>query len=414
MVLAAVIANMGVLTGCQVIGSALPAWSPDNPPTLREASYLVETNNFARLNLLFDQVTAANPEYDDLQSLKQTIPKRVQRYESRQVEQARQLVARHQWQDAWAVLAESQRNLPNSKALQETEVVLRGKHLKLLGELEARETLLAAKTLVGKMALAQDREKLQVQMPWAFINRAKERQSRAILVDKLRECVRQALSVNNQQLASQCSTVGKQLGGQPLGSTLERQASANSTPSLTVSSPANTKVATPKPFHNGQRQSAIIHAQRVKALKKEYQDLVSVRWWQGAIQTLEKLESEAPKDPDIRRWRGQINAIIDAEIAAGIERGESLYSQGLLNQALDVWRQLLILDPNNSAVIERISRTERFLEKLQRLQARSNSTKNSAKNSTSNGMSNRTGNGGGTRSMRAASDKALVGQNGLR
>lgn len=58
-----------------------------------------------------------------------------------------------------------------------------------------------------------------------------------------------------------------------------------------------------------------------------------------------------------------------SEIAALIESGRVYYQQEDLNNALDQWRRVLLIDPGNVETREYVSRAERLLENLEQLRA---------------------------------------------
>jgi tetratricopeptide (TPR) repeat protein len=57
------------------------------------------------------------------------------------------------------------------------------------------------------------------------------------------------------------------------------------------------------------------------------------------------------------------------EIAALVESGRVYYQQEDLNNALDQWRRVLLIDPGNVKTREYVSRAERLLENLEQLRA---------------------------------------------
>ncbi|NOY62635.1 MAG: hypothetical protein GXP10_05660, partial [Gammaproteobacteria bacterium] len=52
--------------------------------------------------------------------------------------------------------------------------------------------------------------------------------------------------------------------------------------------------------------------------------------------------------------------------------GNSFYSHNQFERAIDQWRQILVLDPDNQTAQEHIQRAERALSKLRFLRARQN------------------------------------------
>ena len=72
-------------------------------------------------------------------------------------------------------------------------------------------------------------------------------------------------------------------------------------------------------------------------------------------------------DREVVQWQSELQAAIRQQIALGIQKGQALYSQGRIQQALDIWRATARLDPENRVLQEHIRRAERFLGYLQRL-----------------------------------------------
>lgn len=63
----------------------------------------------------------------------------------------------------------------------------------------------------------------------------------------------------------------------------------------------------------------------------------------------------------------QLASLVQKQVADDMTQGVELYGQGKYQQAIEVWRHVLTLEPDNAQAPAHIERAERILEKLQRL-----------------------------------------------
>lgn len=103
-----------------------------------------------------------------------------------------------------------------------------------------------------------------------------------------------------------------------------------------------------------QRQWPLLEAQLEQSVR--FNDLLGAQRLLAEMQHIDA-EASAALGQHLQRR-------IDAEASDLLERGRLLYGQGLLQEALAVWREALQLKPDDPEILASIERTETFLENL--------------------------------------------------
>jgi tetratricopeptide (TPR) repeat protein len=123
-------------------------------------------------------------------------------------------------------------------------------------------------------------------------------------------------------------------------------------------------------------------ASRKRSLAAEYQRVLDRGDLEGARQSLARLRALDPFDPEFETEERQLTDALNAqwrrqralyrEQRAGkveglVDAGRAAFREERLDAALDLWRQALLIDPENERIQAYIARTERQLENLERL-----------------------------------------------
>ncbi|MCK7595719.1 hypothetical protein M0G74_00380 [Microbulbifer sp. CAU 1566] len=87
----------------------------------------------------------------------------------------------------------------------------------------------------------------------------------------------------------------------------------------------------------------------------------------SARQYLEQLRQQSPQHPQLLPLQSQFQSQLDARVDAAIKRGNDLYSEGKIEQALYVWREASTLAPDNVQLVSNIARAENLLKNLRAL-----------------------------------------------
>ncbi len=120
-------------------------------------------------------------------------------------------------------------------------------------------------------------------------------------------------------------------------------------------------VAVRKPLTEKQIRAEGFH-QNALAAERDGRDYAAIRHDLRALKA----------DPNHRKSQLHLAALrrrLRPEIAPLMESGRAYYQQEDLNNALDQWRRVLLIDPKNTETREYVSRAERLLENLEQLRA---------------------------------------------
>ncbi|MCW9047608.1 MAG: hypothetical protein OQK46_05960 [Gammaproteobacteria bacterium] len=112
-----------------------------------------------------------------------------------------------------------------------------------------------------------------------------------------------------------------------------------------------------------------------KSNKKRYEDLLSS--YKSALQKEDykraklHLNTMLAIDPSHKKAKSLLTALNDKlreQAATKITRGKELYSEKKINDALLIWQQALLLEPDNEELNQLISRAEKVSKKIQSLE----------------------------------------------
>lgn len=90
---------------------------------------------------------------------------------------------------------------------------------------------------------------------------------------------------------------------------------------------------------------------------------------QSARQHLSRLQKESPQDPRLQPLQSQFQTQLNSRVETAIKRGNDLYSKGEIEKAVEVWREVQALNPDNVELTTNIARAEKVLENLKALSA---------------------------------------------
>jgi tetratricopeptide (TPR) repeat protein len=86
-----------------------------------------------------------------------------------------------------------------------------------------------------------------------------------------------------------------------------------------------------------------------------------------AQQLLSRLEKDEGNTESLSELQIKLKQLVDKKVELHLAQGIELYSEGEYQQAINIWRQVLVLDPENEQLKTHIERAERVISKLQEL-----------------------------------------------
>ncbi|WP_299591887.1 hypothetical protein [uncultured Microbulbifer sp.] len=337
------------LPSCSVLPSqeALHGFPPGTAQRVRQQS--IELNDLRGLE-------APTPAQ---QKSIQQLDTRVQEFEREVINTASGLEQQDDWHGAQQVLSSAARILPESRALLtaqtqlETRRQLREERVRMDLEIHRGEQLLK------DVEAYQRLHKLKGPglMNWLELKNF-NRKRRASAKD-LQEHAQAALGRREYALAQRGLEVARGLYGddlQPDSGELEK---IESDLALT-----RQKLSPPK-----RRPARVSPVKDNKVAILKLQEALSAGELIEAQKYLQELQQRSPAPSQLRPLQIQYQAQLDARVNGAIQQGGELYSQGKIEQALDVWREARNLAPENVELQSNIARAEKLLENLRALSA---------------------------------------------
>ena len=100
---------------------------------------------------------------------------------------------------------------------------------------------------------------------------------------------------------------------------------------------------------------------------QEYGKALVNEQWLHARTVLDKMLVARPRDSELLGQDTYLKEIFAQQVESAKKRGEQLYSAGEVEQALELWRAVLPMAPNDASLAANIERAQRILTKVKAL-----------------------------------------------
>lgn len=262
-----------------------------------------------------------------------------------------------EWLRAEDTLDLALKEIPHSKRLLDARREVAETRVRKLATNECRMNAARARYLADKSALLLERAPLEARDYLQDWMSRRERQELSELAIRLRDCANQALATGQLRLAEEALDAAVRVNGTEFVAAERRRLEKTQHPAkATTPAKAAAPRATVTPQQRiRQQRTALMDAMTRGDLKEARSALTELRRLQGDTAELQEL-----------------GASIDAAIAAyaqeANERASAHYRDRQIEQARDIWKEILELDPQNEQVRTNLDRAERVLKKLEELQ----------------------------------------------
>ncbi|MCW8196481.1 hypothetical protein F6455_16930 [Proteobacteria bacterium 005FR1] len=343
-----------ILSGCSTM--------PTGPERIARVDELVATHEFAKAEALLADIDARDPAFEALVVRRRAIRPLIVRFEENIAERVDELKKADEWPEAEALLDQALEKLPDSEALRKTERRFYADRDERLDHIDREISLLRGEHLAAKAPLVEMAEEVHprsIKTRWQAYLHGRETEQ---LAAELADCGELALEEARYDLAESCLKMAAAL--------TEDESTANQLVALQQRRAREQAEAAARAKAEQQAEAAARIARKteqVGQLKTRYRDLVDAGWWAAAKEVLSELQEKAPEDPDVVAWNEELQKVVSDRVEANIKEGQALYSRGRLHEALAVWQDAAKLAPENPVLQAHISRVERFIAKLERL-----------------------------------------------
>lgn len=263
-----------------------------------------------------------------------------------------------EWFRAEDTLDLALKELPYSKRLLDARREIAATRAQRLATNECRINAARARYLADKSALLQARASLEARDYLQDWLSRRERRELGELAIRLRDCANQAIATGQLRLAEEALTAAVQVNGTEFVAA-ERQRLDELQHPPKAAAPAKTAAPTRTTVTPQQR----IRQQRTALMAAMTQgDLKGAK---GALTELRRLQGDTA---ELQELSASIDAAIAAYAQEANERASVHYRERQIEQARDIWKEILELDPENEQARTNLDRAERVLKKLEELQ----------------------------------------------
>jgi len=329
-----------LLGGCAYISS----YSTDLPDKI---DTLIQQQEYGEALQLLEYARPSHADYKRLMQQKKRIETLITKYERQIIQKADKLTRQGQWYPAEQTYEQAIKKVPQSKNLRKAQQAFLIKRDNYLKQLELSLLLNRANWLIKN---APTQKEIVRVLPDDY-QRYEELRDYPDKVDEAADqlvgCVQSALDAGDYNLAETCLKLAERIGSE----NVDKKQLAVAKKKLAQAEKTEVR-----------KQNDITRA-LIAELKQGYsQD--NLRRARHQLNVLEKQNSRNKTSIKLRKeLNKRYRQGIDQKIAAG----RKLYSNGKIQEALDVWNSLLEINPDNQKLQGHIDRAERVLKKLQRL-----------------------------------------------
>lgn len=109
---------------------------------------------------------------------------------------------------------------------------------------------------------------------------------------------------------------------------------------------------------------------RLNQLLSQYKQALAQQDYVSARSQLLKIEEISPHNSSLSHMRSSLQATIDNKVSDLFAAGVSAYSRGHFEEAVQQWRDTLLLDENHQQAKENLERAEKVLENIKNLKTK--------------------------------------------
>lgn len=118
------------------------------------------------------------------------------------------------------------------------------------------------------------------------------------------------------------------------------------------------------------KSEQIKNSKKIELLLTAAKKSVESGAYSTAVKTLDKIETMSPHDSRLHNLRNLLKNNIDKEVEEYVKKGDQLYREEQVDQAVIAWESALDLDPKREDIIAKVERAMKVLNRLKTLQVK--------------------------------------------
>ncbi len=341
------------------------------PAQIRE---WLEQDEYGNALATLQRQTRLNPDDAMLREWLEMAKQNANLYAQKQIEAADQLARQDLWEEALQTIDSARQRWPQSAVLRIARDELETRRQRRIDQLQLELLLHEGRSLLE--SARQHRELEQVNPGYLFLdwNLRKYQARRQAVARRLLELAREVQKEGDLRLAQHCLIMAQRLDDTPEVRQalhrlppIERVDESEEFRPLRYRSPAN--VTEQGQSADGEQSATFTLArqQRLASLLSKYAraqdhgDLLEAR------RIMQQMVEIDPSHPRVRELRQENERLIRSFVEQNTARGDELYSQERIEEAIGVWQRALRLAPSDKELQNKLDRARTALQTLHEL-----------------------------------------------
>ncbi len=347
--LALVLASQLVISSCAYINA-----QRDDVNSL--ITKWITEQEFDKAKNTLKQVKTSHPQYSKLMLRNKEIFEKTNKFVAKTIKQAHFFIRENKWEDAYTVYNFTLNRVSENKSLNFSYKTYLIKRQIYIDKLKNKLLINNAKRLIKnlpiqkKIAHAIKETSVEQNTYNSLRNNAVE------TVTALINCSSKKLKLKHINTAKKCLQLAQMLEPSK-ESTVKIKQQLRNISKLTI---------------NNNKKRLKAESNSLTKILNKYKAAFAKNDLHTANKILNKLIAENKNNYEFTKLKSILDNSINKKIKTGIETGRILYSKGNIKLALDKWKSLLKIDPENNELKSHVSRAERVLRKLRALTNKDN------------------------------------------
>lgn len=336
---------VAVITGC----STYIASKQDD--LLVQIDVWAVEKEFGKAFETLDYVKTKHPQYATLQERRKSLLIEAGEFEQNTHSQIVKLIQNKQWAQALDLMDEARKKYPQGKNLLKTEQLLQQKQQQAIARVDEKIMLERASWMIKTRPIYQSK----------LIIDPRNKQLKQLLDD---------LNAEAAQLAQELTQMAKQaIEKKHFKTARVRIVQAielkpnEERKKILASLKSREKIS----YKKKQRAKKLTHKKKQNSILVDIEKSFRAGDLLKARQLIDSLDEKERSNPELVQLEQELDRSINYKIQHYFSDANRFYTEGEFQQAIAIWEQVLLYDPDNETATKNIQRAEKVIEKLSTL-----------------------------------------------
>ncbi len=330
--------------------------------SLAQINAWLEADEYGNALATLQRQTQLHPENDALRSMLLTAQQKAGLYAQEKIARANQLAQQNQWDKALQEIDDARERWPQSAVLRVVRDGLEARRQQRIEQLQLELLLHEGRSL---LETARQHRELELANPgYLFLDwdLRKYQTKRRTVAQKLLEVGLQVQEEGDIRLAQHCFVMAQRLENSPeVKEALQRLPQIERVEESEEYEPQRHQPVVRYASRKVKRQKRVGQLLSEYARVRDQNDLVAAR------RIMQQMLEINPEHPRVRELKAEQDVLVRQSVQRSIARGDDLYSQERIKEAVEVWEGALKLAPFNKELRNKLDRARTALKTLQEI-----------------------------------------------